>query len=148
MFITRSYKPLCFHRSVAAGEERDDDTAEIATNKTWRGIMVRARKDHKLTQTELGAKVGLSQVMISKIESGQSGGSSEILAICGILKIQPPQHFADEWQKKWAELGQVLRHKSPDHAEAAMRLVEAMSKPASASPETDPEKSERLDRRK
>lgn len=147
MHITRSYKPLCSHRFVSEDGKRDDNTAEIATNEVWRGIMVRARKTHKLTQVELGKLVGLSQVMISKIETGESGGSSEILQICKQLKIQPPQHFADDWQKKWAELGQLLRHKSPEQAEAALRLVESMAAPLGTavavsvqanSPDSDP----------
>lgn len=131
MVITGSYKPLCFHGIVADDEEpdpeRDDRTAEIATNKTWRGIMVRARKTHGMSQADLGKLVKMSQAMISKIETGDSGGSSEILAICDILKITPPQHFADEWQKKWAELGQLLRHKNPTQAAAALVLVETMA---------------------
>ena len=73
--IKGSYKPLCFYRSVADDKERSDETAEIATNKTWRGIMVRARKTHQLSQLELGKLVGVSQAMISKLESGESGGS-------------------------------------------------------------------------
>ena len=132
MHITRSYKPLCSHRFVSQDGKRDDNTAEIATNETWRGIMVRARRTHKLTQAELGKIVGLSQVMISKIETGESGGSSEILQICKQLKIQPPQHFADDWQRKWAELGQVLRHNNPGLADAALRLVESMAVPLGA----------------
>lgn len=113
---------MCFDGFVA-----NDAKPELATNPTWRGIMVRARKTHGMTQGDLGKAVGLSQVMISKIETGESGGSSEILAICQALSIQAPQHYADEWQQKWAELGQVLRQHNPGQAEAALALVKSMA---------------------
>lgn len=101
---------------------------ELATNDEWRGIMVRARKAHKLSQEQLGNDVGLSQVMISKIESGESTSSTYVLRICRRLSIPEPTHFADERQKVWSQYGHVLRHRNPEQYEAALRLIESMVK--------------------
>lgn len=99
---------------------------ELATNAEWRKIMVQARKDHGLTQDQLGAKVGLSQVMISKLESGESGSSTYVLRICRVLAIPQPMHFADEQSKAWNELGHVLRHRNPEQYEATRQLIETI----------------------
>lgn len=100
---------------------------EISTNEEWRSIMVRARKDHGLSQEQLGEKVGISQPMIAKIENGTSESSTYILRICRVLGIAAPQKFADDWSRKWSELGHVLRNKNAAQAEAAMKLVESMT---------------------
>lgn len=111
-----------------------DDEPELATNEEWRGIMVRARKEHGLSQAELGAKVGCSQVMISKIESDDvASNSSRILAICEVLKIPPPQHFENEEIKSWVQLGRLLRAKNRSQYKFVLQLVESMAKEAAES---------------
>lgn len=122
--ITEGYKPLWSHNFVAD----DEEMPELATNEDWRGIMVRARKAHNLTQTQLGDDVGLSQVMVSKIETGEAGSSTFILRICRRLSIPEPMHFANEQQRTWSQMGHVLRYRSPEQYEAALRLVESMVK--------------------
>lgn len=105
----------------------DDHDPEMPTNEQWRSILIRARKEHGMTQGELGARVGVSQAMISKIETGESGGSGVILAICRVLSIPEPQHFATDDQKHWYELGHVLR-RHPDQYQAALAVLEQMAK--------------------
>lgn len=98
---------------------------EIATNEEWRGVMKRARIAHKLSQEALGKHVGLSQAMINKIENGDSGGSSSILAICRVLSIPAPMNFADEREKLWHDLGHAARRlMAPEQYEAHLRLFE------------------------
>lgn len=123
--MQESYKSLCSYNFVAS---TDDETPEIATNEEWRGIMVRARKQYGLTQGQLGDAVGTSQAMISKLESGEAGASSLVLAICRRLSIPEPQHFANEEQKEWSQLGHVLRHKGGQEYEAALALLRSMAK--------------------
>ncbi len=104
----------------------DDEMPELSTNEEWRGIMVRARKAQNYTQETLGAAVGLSQVMISKLESGESTSSSYVLKICRLLSIPVPAHFESEQQRAWAQLGRVLRAKRPGLYESTVALVEEM----------------------
>lgn len=103
----------------------EEETPELATNEEWRLIMVRARKDHSMTQEQLGKAVGTSQVMISKIESGEAGSSSFVLAICRVLNIPEPVHFANEEQREWSQLGHVLRQQ-PERYRAALNLLKLM----------------------
>lgn len=88
--------------------------------------MVRARKEHKLTQAELAMRVGTSQNIVSLIESGGVSSSAFIMPICKVLKIPPPMHFEDDDQKSWSELGHMLRHRNMKQFRRAMALVQAM----------------------
>jgi transcriptional regulator with XRE-family HTH domain len=115
----------------------DDEMPDLATSSEWREIMVRARKEPRppdypngMTQQQLGEKVGVSQVTISKIESGEQGSSTHILAICRVLGVPAPQHFADEHARMWADLGHVLRHGDPEQYEQILRMVELQAKRA------------------
>lgn len=103
-----------------------DKEPELATNEEWRAIMTRARKARGLTQEALGSKVGTSQVLISRLESGNLGASSFVLAICRELEIPEPQHFADDDQREWSQLGHVLR-RHPDRYQAAMGILRALA---------------------
>lgn len=103
-----------------------DPSPELATNEEWRTIMVRARKDHGLTQKELGAKVGTSQNMVSLIESGEVATSQYVLPICKVLSIPPPRFFESEDDAAWSQLGHVLRAKNMKQFRRAMALIEAM----------------------
>src|SRR6185312_12868168 len=109
--ITGSYKQLCSHDFV---DDHGEEMPELATNDEWRRIMIQARKDQGFTQASLGTEVGLSQVMISKLEGGESTTSTHILRICRVLSIPEPRHYADEQSRSWSELGHVLRHGDPD----------------------------------
>lgn len=120
----------------------DDTAPEMPTNEQWRSIMIRARKEHGMTQGELGAKVGVSQAMISKIETGESAASGVILEICRVLSIPEPQHFATDEQKHWYELGHVLR-RHPEHYEAALRVLEQMAKLVEPQIDAEPNRPER-----
>lgn len=122
---TESYKALCFNHFVESDTENEP---ELATNDEWRGIMARARKDHGMSQEDLGQKVGSSQAMISKIESGESGSSKLVRPICVLLNIPLPEHFTDEAERAWVQAGRVLRHRNPEQAKATLALVESMAK--------------------
>lgn len=100
-----------------------DPSPELATNKEWRGIMARARKDHGLSQAELGTKVLTSQNMISLIESGEVGSSRFVLPICAELSIPPPTHFENEDERAWWQAGHVLRAKSPRRYQRLLDLI-------------------------
>jgi transcriptional regulator with XRE-family HTH domain len=102
------------------------DPPELATNDEWRAIAVRARKDAKLSQRELGAKVGTSQNMISEIETGGVSSSGFIGPICKVLKIPPPVHYEDDDQKAWSQLGHLLRTKNLSQFRRLMALAETM----------------------
>lgn len=119
---TESYKPLCSHTFVA----NDDERPELATNERWREIMKKARKDHELSQEQLGAKVGCTQEMIWKIETGKSTSSEFILPICKHLGIAPPMHFVTDEQRRWDEIGTWARHRTPEQFAATMKMLEAM----------------------
>ena len=130
---TQGYGATCFHRLVT----EDEEMPEIGTNEEWRTIMIRARKDAGLSQEALGERVGLSQPMIWKIETGASPSSTYILRICRALSIPAPEHFATEWQQDWSRLGHVLRTQSPDQSEAAINMVRAMVKALAKSEATE-----------
>lgn len=128
MVTTGSYNRLCSHRFV---EDLGEEWPELSSNPDWRGIMIRARNDHGLSQTELGRRVGtlmgtepFSQAMISKIESGASTSSRLIKPICQVLSIPLPQHFVDEDDRAWSQLGHVLRRLDPDQYKLLLAQVE------------------------
>lgn len=86
--------------------------------------MVARRKGKQMTQSQLGARVGTSQNVISLIESGQLEGSSFILKICKVLRIPVPMHFTTKEQERWALLGELLAESSPKEFEATIGLLE------------------------
>lgn len=151
--ITGSYKALWSYNFVAP---QDEEMPELATNDEWRGIMRRAREEARpnypkgMTQSELAGKVGTSQVMISKIESGEAESSKFVLRICRVLSIPAPAHFIDEKQKLWSQLGHVVRFHDEAQFETLLKLVESMAKKveeADRSAETAPDE-DRPERRK
>ena len=119
---TESNFQPCLYDEVQTGQEEP----ELATNEDWRGIMVRARKDHGWSQENLAEKVGSSQAMISKIESGEARTSTLVMPICRALGIPPPEHFVDEFEKEWQRLGRALRYRNEQQARAARSLIESM----------------------
>lgn len=88
--------------------------------------MVATRKLKRLTQKQVGARVGTSQNIVSLIESGEVEGSSYILPICKLLGIAPPQFHESEDQRQWAEMGHLLRTKNKKQFRRALELVESM----------------------
>lgn len=121
--IREGYGATCFSERV---EPDTQEEPELATNEEWRGIMVRARKEHGFSQESLGQKLGVSQALISKMESGEVGSSKLVMPICRLLGIPAPEHFVDEEEKNWVRLGRVLRHRNPEQAKVALQLVESM----------------------
>jgi transcriptional regulator with XRE-family HTH domain len=102
-----------------------DDYPEVATTEAWRSLMRRARIDHGMHQKDLAAKVGVTQALISNIESGGVGQSKAVMPICEALGIQPPHAmFEDETEQRWFEVGRVLRTRKPDNFKALLSAAE------------------------
>ena len=123
--MTGSYKALWSHGFVA-----DEDLPKLPADAEWRKVMVRARKEHGLTQAELGKKVGVSQALISKIEDGTYESSDAIRSICDVLSIPEPAAFANEDDRAWIQLGRLLRSKNMEQYRRALSLVESMVGPS------------------
>lgn len=88
--------------------------------------MIKARKLKRLTQKQVGSRVGTSQAIVSMIESGEIESSRFILPICKLLGVAPPQHHENEEQKQWSQLGHLLRTRNPRQFRRALALVESM----------------------
>ncbi len=102
------------------------DLPELAFDSEWSESVIKARKNAGLNQSELAAKVGTSQNMISLIESNGVGSSTFVLPICKELKIPPPAFYASSDQKRWADLGHRLRLRDPKKFTLAMALAESL----------------------
>lgn len=103
-----------------------------------------------MTQDDLAAAVGKhihadapSQALISKIESGQIESSDMVVPICEVLGIAFPEHFVNEDDRNWVQLGRVLRSKNMDKYKKWLSLLEdevEPEKPAATEPEVIPTK--------
>ena len=62
--------------------------------------------------------------MVSLIESGTTGSSSLVLAICRILDVDPPAFLEDELARRWREAGSVMRRHDPAAFDALLTVVE------------------------
>lgn len=151
---TRSYKAAWSHDFVAITEI--PEWPELQTNEEWRGIMARARHDHdEMSQAELARLVGVemaedapSQVTISKIEGGQITSSRYIKAICAVLGIPLPQHFVDENDRAWSQLGHFLRARDPEAYKLELARLELQAKRLRESKANPESPTEDADRRK
>jgi transcriptional regulator with XRE-family HTH domain len=105
------------------------DDPELPITDHWRGIAKRAMKDSDVSQEQVGAAVGISQAMVSKILNNDDTRSSTFVrAISKFLKIPEPQSFASDDQQLWWELGHVLRHRDPEQYKATLVMLETMAK--------------------
>lgn len=110
----------CSHNFVTDDIENEP---ELATNDDWRSMMTRARKDHGLSQEDLAAEFGVSQAIISKLESGTTASSKLIRPICRRLSIPLPEHYVDEDERDWILLGRALRHRDIEAAKKWYDLI-------------------------
>lgn len=149
---TRSYKAAWSHDFVASTEI--PEWPELQTNEEWRGIMARARAAHNdMSQAELARRVGAemgedapSQAAISKIEDGKVTSSRYIKAICVVLAIPLPQHFVDENDRAWSQLGHFLRARDPEAYKLELARLELQAKrlrEANSNPEQTPDSPDR-----
>jgi len=100
---------------------------ELATTEYWRRLMKRARQDAELSQGQLAEKVGMSQAMLSRIESGDVRSSKAIVLISEQLKIPLPQFATgDELDLRWQQAGSVLRRRDHSMFSQHLELVEAI----------------------
>lgn len=108
--------------------DKSEGYPELATNAHWRGVMQRARKERGLKQEDLGLRVGVSQNVISRIESGIQAASSAVIPICNFLKIPPPiAMFDDELDQRWHEAGRRMRARNPEMFAAQVAAMEAFA---------------------
>lgn len=139
--MQEAHNALCSHNFVSDL----DDEPELATNDEWCSMMIRARKDHGLSQEELAAKFGASQAIISKLEKGVIGASKLVRPISVLLSIPLPEHFLNEADREWIMLGRALRHRGVENAKRWYDLIKSTvedreSKPDDALLPTKPEK--------
>lgn len=100
---------------------------ELATTEYWRRIMRRARQDADLSQGELAARVGISQAMLSRIESGDVKQSRAVVPIATALGIPLPQFATgDELDLRWQQAGGVLRRRDHSMFVQHLELVESI----------------------
>jgi ribosome-binding protein aMBF1 (putative translation factor) len=100
---------------------------ELATTEYWRRLMRRARQDADLSQGELATRIGISQAMLSRIESGDVKQSRAVVPIASALGIPLPQFATgDELDLRWQQAGGVLKRR--DHAMFVqhLELVESL----------------------
>jgi transcriptional regulator with XRE-family HTH domain len=125
-FIDQMHNPAWPHADVAT--EDPNEAPELATTATWRTRMREARSKAGLTQAQLAAKVGVTQNMISLIESGNVASSKFVLPICEVLKITPPRlRVEDESDQRWLEAGRTLRLLNRPLFDQQLRLVEMLA---------------------
>jgi transcriptional regulator with XRE-family HTH domain len=98
-----------------------------------RGRFIELRKNHGPTQAKFGQKIGVSDVTISKIESGGIKiNEKHIKLVCGTLGINETWLKTGEGPMLSEEVpGQeqllkAFRQLSPDGRKAAIRLIEAL----------------------
>ena len=104
-----------------------DESPGLSTTAHWRDLLRAERKSQGYTQRTLAARVGISQNVLSMIESGRLKSSKAILRICDVLKIPPPAAlYADELEQRWMEAGGKLRVLEPRMFGVQLETVENM----------------------
>lgn len=107
----------------------DGGDPELPTTALWRGWMVSRREALGLTQTDLGRKVGLSQPIISEIESGKQARSVAVLAISRVLGIPPPYlEIEDDVERRLLEAARILRHTNVEVFATQLQLIETLAR--------------------
>jgi transcriptional regulator with XRE-family HTH domain len=92
---------------------RVSESPELPTTDYWRGVMRRSRKAAGLTQGGLAARVGVSQAVISDLETGAQSGSTVIMAVCKVLGITPPHVMVEDVDdERWLRVGRMLRRRN------------------------------------
>jgi transcriptional regulator with XRE-family HTH domain len=110
------------------------ESPELPTTDYWRGVMRRSRKAAGLTQGGLAAKVGVSQAVISDLETGAQSGSTVVLAVCKVLGITPPAVLVEDVDdERWLQVGRMLRRRSRGKYERWLTMLLAEMDDASDS---------------
>jgi transcriptional regulator with XRE-family HTH domain len=105
------------------------DRPEVPTTAHWRMAMRQARESRGISQADLGRRVGVSQNVISKIESGQQESSEFVVAICKELSIALPfALFTDDLDERWFQAGQLMRKKDERMFRGQVLAMEALAK--------------------
>lgn len=122
-------KPITLHAHIGFMPV-DGHEPEIPVNNWWRRKMRAARLEKGWSQSELGAKVGGSQNMISLLEKpGGQGSSSKVLTICRALSIPPPfAMIEDDLEKRWIDAGKSLLKAEPNAFGALLMSAEGLLK--------------------
>lgn len=65
-------------------------------SREWADFLVKYRKEHCLTQKQLGIKTGMNPIGISQMERGVFGVSAATIAhVCSVLHVVPELRFTD-----------------------------------------------------
>jgi len=131
-YIRQPYGPARSNTNVTntaqpPGQSSLADYPELPFEKEWGQLVRRARVDQKLTQLELAGKVGCEQAMISNIENWAVHSSRAVTPIVAVLNIPgPAQYFTDDLDRRWLEVGRLLRGMNTQTHAALLEAAEAM----------------------
>lgn len=129
-------KPITTYGHMGIVPIAPDEHPEMSTTDHWRGVMQRARKAHGLTQAQLGARVGVSQNVISGLEDGRVSSSKAVLPICSELDIPPPYALITDYQdQRWVDAGRVLRSRAPQVFDTLLETAEKLAQQYSTTPD-------------
>ena len=112
---------------------RDEATShpsrpEMPTTTHWRAEMRQARERLNYTQADLGRRVGVSQNVISRIETGEQEASEFVLSISKVLNISPPfAMFTDALDERWFKAGRLIRQHDERMFSAQVSSMEAFA---------------------
>ena len=105
-----------------------DDGPEYAITEFWRALMHRTRRERGMSQATLGGIVGVSQNVISKIESGEMGNSSSVAKISQALGIPVPHlPLIDETDERWLDAGRQLRQLDRELFDQQLLMLERLA---------------------
>lgn len=101
---------------------------EMPTTPLWRRHMREAREIAGWSQTDLSRKVGVSQPIISNIETGELGASSAVLAISRLLRIPPPYvELEDATDERLLAAARAIRARDPRIFEQQLQSLELLA---------------------
>lgn len=105
---------------------------EMAIPSAFGAEIKRRREALGWSQKKLGRAVGVSQGAISLIETGVTGSSQKLLAICRVLDVDPPSFLTHAEDARWLQAGQDLRRSDPTRFRIMLSTIESLAKAPSA----------------
>ncbi len=126
MLIAHSYGAPCLPSRMTKHEQSPEPDVEDPVTPQWAADVRRTREERGVTQMALADAVDASQNAIAKIEACQVAQSRFVKPISVYLGLPVPQRYADEDDRRWAEMGRKLRAQSPATYDAACAFVLSM----------------------